>query len=550
MNRDRSQRLFFTLVWLFFIIRGTLYAIVTPMWEGFDEPFHFAYVHLLTATRALPVWGEAFVDSDVAESTAYLPLPRLMPPLVANAPALSYRDFWQMDKNKREGLMSNLRRLRASSERSAPSQTPLYQLQHPPLYYFICAPLYRMLDNRSIVDKVFALRLFSVFVASLCVMAAFLATKTNNLAHWPIFAGLVSLWPCLYIDVGRVGNDSLGVTIFSFLFLAMIWYGSERSAWRAVALGAALGAGLLTKAYFLTAVPAIFLFLVLLLAFERTDWKARVMDAALVFVCAGIIGGWWYIRNLYLYGNFSGLQETMHFPAVGMSERVRAALELPWVLVTKNLFVTFCWVSGWSFVHLPKAFHFVFVLLFGGALAGFLKAGLHRKKGPGKAIPPRNGVLAAVCLIFFFALGAAYHKINAAATVRSIGGPGGWYFYALVVPISYLVSLGTCKWGAKVRRYAFPLAFIALLLVEAYGFLFVLLPYYSGFATPAASGWGLVFEESVVHVFSGEAVIRLLTNKPEWLGASVLAFFAAAYCAASIAVLSIIATLTGKTERS
>ena len=51
-NSLRNLRL---AVLIFGGLNATLYAGLTPLWEGFDEPCHYAYVQLLWKTWSLPI---------------------------------------------------------------------------------------------------------------------------------------------------------------------------------------------------------------------------------------------------------------------------------------------------------------------------------------------------------------------------------------------------------------------------------------------------------------------------------------------------------------
>ncbi|MBI4830718.1 MAG: glycosyltransferase family 39 protein [Candidatus Lindowbacteria bacterium] len=531
----RSRRLIFTLVWLLFITKSIIYIALTPMWEGFDELFHFAYVQSLASIHSLPVWGHTFIDSEIEQSTAYVPLPGLMPQLAAGFEKLSYHDYSKMDTVKKGILRQRLGRLQANASRFDPSDTLLYQVQHPPLYYALCAPLYKALEGRSIVEKVYALRFFSVLLASLSVLAAALIAREGKAPFVAFFAGFVALWPCLYVDVGRVGNDSLGVAVYSFIFYFMLRFGNKPTMKNACTFGVFLGLGLLTKAYFLPAIPAFALFTGFLALKKKEQSRRILLGVCLAMLCAAVIGGWWYLRNFRLYGSFSGLQETMYFPSVGISERIRAAVAVPWTLIMKNIFVTFSWVNGWSFLHLPKPAYSVFVILFLVAAVGLAKGLPFRNPQPGLS-EQRYGLAASVCLFSWFSLGVAYHAVNAYATVGRVGGPGGWYFYALVVPISYAVSLGFSGIPPRFARSCFLIVYLGIVAAEVSGFLMVLAPYYAGVAVPAADGWGVVFPENDVLVSSIEAVKRLTEGKTP---ASLFILFAISYLVVHTAVLRV-----------
>ena len=529
LKNSRLAGLLFPLVWTMFIIKGLVYVAVTPLWEGFDELFHFAYIQSLAANHALPIWNKTFISSDVAQSAAYVPLAEFMPQVTPSSEKLSYLEYWRLDERERNKLKESLAEMRADSRQMAPSPIALYQVQHPPLYYALCAPIYVAMDSLSIVDKAFAIRIFSVLLASVAVIAGALVARKEGSPLNLMLGVSIALWPCLYADIARVGNDSLGIALFSLLFLAMIRYAEEQSPGRAATLGIILALGLLTKAYFLTGVPAIVLFVGFLALFKRKNAKQVIWNGCVVLVCAVVIAGWWYFRNYHLYGTFSGLQESIYFPEVGLTERVQAALKIAWGLVLKHLFVSFCWVSGWSFLHLPRPAYFVFVILFVVAGYGIARSTFSLTKQRAELSNVMSGLVAALCLTAFFTLGVLYHEINTYATIHSMGGPGGWYFYAIVVPISFLVSFGVSGTGRKFSRYFFLVMFVAVMMLEVYGFLMVLAPYYTGIAVPTANGWGVNFVGSPTLIFSRETVTRLLANKPSALNSGTLTLLASDY---------------------
>jgi hypothetical protein len=229
-----------------------------------------------------------------------------------------------------------------------------------------------------------------------------------------------------------------------------------------------------------------------------------------------------------LYGTFSGLQESIYFPSVGLPEKLRAAFSMSWALFVKHIFVTFSWVSGWSFLHLPKAGYLIFAVFLSVAGAGIIRGLISRSSESPTFSGNGYALTVSIALLIFFALGIAYHEMNVMATVKVMGGPGGWYLYALVVPISFVVSFGIASFGRKTARLLFAIFSAALFLTEAYGFIAVLFPYYEGIAVPAANGWG-VEKIQEVEIPAGEAIARLLANKPAVFSPALLVVAAAVY---------------------
>ena len=113
---------------------------------------------------------------------------------------------------------------------------------------------YRLLRARPLVERVWALRLFSVMLASAVVPLGWLAGRRLLGSDWlgmtvPVMAAAM---PGLLMDISRVGNESLAVALYSVMLVCSLSpiSGDGRTA---IALGTAWGAGLLTKAYFLSA---------------------------------------------------------------------------------------------------------------------------------------------------------------------------------------------------------------------------------------------------------------------------------------------------------
>jgi hypothetical protein len=64
------------LVLAFALVNATLYSCFLPLWEGFDEPFHYGYVQSLSADGRFPVFGRATVSVEIDQSFNDVPLPR------------------------------------------------------------------------------------------------------------------------------------------------------------------------------------------------------------------------------------------------------------------------------------------------------------------------------------------------------------------------------------------------------------------------------------------------------------------------------------------
>jgi len=62
------------LIWFAFFLRGAFCASILPVWEGFDEYAHFAFIHHLKTFGTLPRKDE-LVSAEISRSLKLVPLP-------------------------------------------------------------------------------------------------------------------------------------------------------------------------------------------------------------------------------------------------------------------------------------------------------------------------------------------------------------------------------------------------------------------------------------------------------------------------------------------
>src|SRR5262245_57495571 len=86
--------------WIAFIAFGTAFAVLTPLGEGFDEPWHLAYIQRVTQAHDVPFGHSEFISAEVAQ---FLDSQPVSWGLHSNVPSLmSYDDFWRADPAMRE----------------------------------------------------------------------------------------------------------------------------------------------------------------------------------------------------------------------------------------------------------------------------------------------------------------------------------------------------------------------------------------------------------------------------------------------------------------
>src|SRR5690242_5940209 len=70
-----TSRLPLILIWVCFLLRGLFYSSVFPIWEGYDEWSHFAYVQHLVSHHEIPIASRSHISEELQQSLALVPMP-------------------------------------------------------------------------------------------------------------------------------------------------------------------------------------------------------------------------------------------------------------------------------------------------------------------------------------------------------------------------------------------------------------------------------------------------------------------------------------------
>src|SRR5438477_9126999 len=97
MAKAPPYRLLF-LVWIAFVTRGLFYCVQQPMWEGYDEWAHFAYIQHIAEQGRLPARADT-VSKEIRASLS------LMPSAYGehgfHLPLISHEDYWRLPPKER-----------------------------------------------------------------------------------------------------------------------------------------------------------------------------------------------------------------------------------------------------------------------------------------------------------------------------------------------------------------------------------------------------------------------------------------------------------------
>ena len=407
---------------------AALYCCLMPLWEGFDELFHYGYVQHVSTHWRFPVIGETMVSRELWASLDYLPVSHYIQAQFAR-PSLKFEDYFRLSDGERVGL----RRGGESLDRSLANQNSTranYEAQQTPLTYFLLAPIHLLMSGASLFARVLALRLALGLGSGLLLWwSARRFCQRLGLSPAMEVACLFTLFSCqmLYAESCRVGNDAFTVPWLLVYLLAVVDAWDSPTLRRAVVLGLLTAAGLLIKASLLAFLPV---------AAVALAWRSLRMAA----IWSGIVGtlaGPWYVRNLVLYQSLSGNVESTS--GVGAAEILKAAQSLPWWRSLAYTAHSGLWTGNNSFTTFSGlTINLVLLTLVIGL-------GLYCMRA-------RRTVLEICTLAAIGLYGISLVFITLAFFSSSHGGiigPMPWYLQILLLPLLGLAYLGMTRWLAS-----------------------------------------------------------------------------------------------------
>ena len=419
MNRFRAPAL---LLLLAVLLAGVAHVAALPPFEGYDETAHWSSIQQIADTGHLPVYGRDRLSADLA---------RYAGPWASDH-GQPYRAWFDRHPAAAAVVQGGPGRFGQGQERN-------WQAQHPPLFYLLLAPVYRLAAGLDWRWHLFVLRLAGWVIAWAGFAWGAWRTQQALAARGVADARLLlpAAWPFLFPqffpEMARLTNDTLCLLLFAGVWsvaLAAAQHGLGRRG--AVGLGLLLGAGLLTKAFFLP-VAAGTAVLLGLVAWQRRD-AANARALALTLVVAALLGGPWYGVRLLSTGSLTGADEFIRLAAAGgfwqgLAEHL--SLLQAWRGLV-GILGGFAWGGTWSFAH-PRSL-FVAPLVLAIVLAAVLYAwGLRRRDAV---------ALAPLCLVGPVLAGLVYHVLWLIAGTGEGAGTPGWYLHIFAAPLALMLALG------------------------------------------------------------------------------------------------------------
>jgi len=202
-----------------------------------------------------------------------------------------------------------------------PSET--YIVHHPPLYYLLAMPLYKLSGNHigplearpgSARIKNFApseitarryIRLLSILLSSLSIVALYVllvVVGTPGRFRLPLLL-LVGVLPMFVYVTSVVNSEALSYlwSATTAAWLMYLLYREQPATWQQVAMaGALIGGGLMVRQTSLFALPGA----ILIVWVTQTRRRSRLCAMLLFVATVLLVGMWWPLHNFSVSGEF------------------------------------------------------------------------------------------------------------------------------------------------------------------------------------------------------------------------------------------------------
>jgi hypothetical protein len=465
------------LVLLLSAITALLYCGLLPLWEGFDEPFHYGYIQSLYVDHRIPVLNTTRISSEIRESLTLVPVGPILHRSLPNS--ISFADWFRLSSQQRDAFRKALLSL-PPRLKVEPSELANYEAQQAPLAYVLLMPLNVVASWLPLPPRILMLRVCIAISSTLLLFLAAnqLATALGVERSFRLLA-LTCMFESqmFWASIAHVGNDWLSIPLATALLAYVASVARHHKQRDLMMAGLLLAAGLLTKAYFLAFVPAFFVLLFSQYARSYIALRAVAITVGLPVVIAAP----WYIHNVLLYGSVSGMQENTR--GIGLNRVSEALFQINWLTSFSDLARWSLWTGNWSFVAFSRrALNFEILLLVASLIL---------------LLARRKQITSAELWIFSalasFGLGLVYYTCVAWADTRGAATNAmPWYPQCVMPAIWILGALGLQRGGIAGRVIA-GLTCLVSAWIAALTYVAKLFPLYGGYegraSLPAIWKW-------------------------------------------------------------
>jgi len=449
------------------LVRGVLYRLVTPPWQGPDEPGHFEYIGFIAEL--------GYVPADAIEVV----------PAVTQRVTLSAREHWY--KVFQHGWPDLDFALTQNPSGLAGPREAGYQL---PLYYQLLVPLYQFTAEQPVLVQYYAFSFVSIGLALATVLLSVYAARLlfpDNQSLLIAVPTLVAFWPQQSFIGAVINNDNLATFIAAWTITGLLYlfrYGVRWPAFVLIVAACAVAPFVKRSAAFLIALSFI---AVVMWALWRwgayRGWQVKHWHwvALGVLVPVAVISAPAFVRWVapmllqtpmtvaqLIGGYLYALAYGPPLPAE-LLERLPARL----LIALGNIWSQF----GWGRPLLAVWNYQLVGVLAGAAVAGLLRLAVCAWLG-NRPMTTRQGLSLLVCVTGILMAGT--QSIVVALFLPNFNPPGR-YMMTVLIPMSMLLVVG---WRALIPERWQPLLpqilLAGLILQDAVSLSLTLIPYFYG----------------------------------------------------------------------
>jgi len=329
---------------LVYILLAVAFSVVNPLFESPDEWLHYRFVRYLIDRRELPVLTDGEL-SEYHQPPLYYALGAL---LVGGVPVDSYQPevnpFWGYNAHR-------------------------FGVDNKVLYVHTDRESF---PYRGTALAAHLLRGLSIALGGLSVLAGYTALRDVFDRKW-LALGAITLvaWQPQFIFISSsINNDNLATLCGA---LTLLW--GMRVVRLGVSPGRTVAGGLLLSAALLTkiSIGVLVAVVAIAVAVAPSARRDRVFTLASIMVILALSTGWWFARNVRLYGELTAVNTMLD--TWGKQDVATGLLRLEGQL-------TYIWTSLWGRfgigqIVLPGWVYTAWLIVGMAALAGLIRSALH-----------------------------------------------------------------------------------------------------------------------------------------------------------------------------
>lgn len=328
-----------------FILIALQFAFITPIFEAPDEPLHYSFASWLADGNGLPNQLSEDTHATGAEQEGS------QPPLFYFVSAFFIQSF---DRTE----LPTLRQTNPSASLGLPYAliNKNYTLQHEPY-----PP-----DISGSRTGVYIVRMLNIFFGAIAIYGVWQTARSispDNQSIVLLATGLAAFNPQFAFISGAVNNDILMAALGSLItWQSAVMLQSGFSHKRSLILAILVALGTLTKISGLGFGLIVGIAAVLRLRKDH-NWRGFFTLAIAGITLWAVLAGWWYLRNLQLYHDFTGTSTMIQW--VGQRNHVPLS---HLIVELSSLSISYWALFGW-FNILAAPWFYIFIdltLIIGG----------------------------------------------------------------------------------------------------------------------------------------------------------------------------------------